>query len=70
MKKYLTIVALAAVTIALAATAALFVLTAYAGEQSGLHRCATPGPAVARMTAASAYGAQLAQLGRCQRWPK
>ena len=42
-------------------------LTAYAGQQAGLHRCAKLSPAAARAVADPAYGASLADLARCPR---
>jgi hypothetical protein len=67
MKKTLAITASAVVLIVVAAAATLGVLTAHAGQQSGLHRCAKLSPAAARAVADPGYGTNLAKLARCPR---
>jgi hypothetical protein len=67
MKKTLVITASAVVLIVVAAAATLGVLSAHAGQQSGLHRCAKLSPAAARTIADPGYGATLAKLARCTR---
>jgi hypothetical protein len=66
MKKPATTTAVAVVLIALVSAATLFVLTAYAGQKSGLDRCTKLRPAAARAVADPAYGDRLAQLARCR----
>jgi hypothetical protein len=67
MKKTLAITASAVVLIVVAAAAMLGVLTAYAGQQSGLQRSAKPPPAAARAVADPGYGTTLAKLASCPR---
>ena len=67
MKKTLVITASAVVLIVVAAAATLGVLTAHAGQQSGLHRCAKLSPTAARAVADPGYGATLATFMRCPR---
>jgi len=62
--KTLVIAASAVVLIVVAAAATLGVLTAYAGQQSGLHRCAKLSPAAARAVADLGYGPALAKFAR------
>jgi hypothetical protein len=66
-KKTLVITASAVVLIVVAAAATLGVLTAYAGQQSGLHRCAKLSPAAVGAVADPGYGPTLAKLARCPR---
>ena len=66
-KRTLVIAASAVVLIVVAAAATLGVLTAYAGQQSGLHRCAKLSPAAARAVADPRYGTTLAKFARCPR---
>jgi hypothetical protein len=67
MKKTLVITASAVVLIVVAATTTLGVLTALAGQQSGLHRCAKLSPAAARAVADPGYAPTLAKLATCHR---
>ena len=67
MKKTLVSAASTVVLIVAAAVATLGVLTAHAGQQSGLHRCAKLSPAAARAVADPEYGATLAKFARCRR---
>jgi alpha-beta hydrolase superfamily lysophospholipase len=66
MKKTVVITASVVVLIVVAAVATLGVLTANAGQHSGLHRCAKLSPAVARGVADPGYGETLATFAR---WP-
>ena len=66
-KRTLVIAASAVVWIVVAAAAMLGVLTAHAGQQSGLHRCAKLSPAAARAVTDPGYGSNLAKLARCPR---
>jgi hypothetical protein len=71
MKKSLAITISTAALILVAAVAVLGVLTAYAGQQSGLaksslHRCGKVDAAALRDVADPSYGARLAALARCR----
>jgi hypothetical protein len=70
MKKPLTITIAAVALIVAAALATLAVLTAYAGQQSGLHKsglhhCAKLSPGAAGSVSDPGYGERLAKLARC-----
>ena len=67
MKKTLVSAASTVVLIVVAAVATLGVLTAHAGQPSGLQRCAKLSPAAARAVADPGYGANLAKFARCPR---
>jgi hypothetical protein len=71
MKKPVTITIAAAVLIAVVAAATLAVLSAYAGEKSGLQKsgrqhCAKVHAASLRNVTDPDYGARLARLARCR----
>ena len=71
MKKSLAITGSAIALILVAAFATLAVLTAYAGQKSGLEksgarRCGRVDAAALRDVTAPGYGARLASLARCR----
>ncbi len=71
MKKSLAITLSAATLIVVAALATLGVLTAFAGQKSGLEksnatRCGHMNAAAFRDVSDPNYGARLAELGRCR----
>jgi hypothetical protein len=66
VKKTLTILVVATALIVVASTAAFALLSAYAGEKSGLHRCPALGSADVRAVTDPGYGTRLAEFARCR----
>jgi hypothetical protein len=64
VKKTLTILVVATALIVVASTAAFILLSAYAGEKSGLHRCPALGSADVRAVTDPGYGTRLAEFTR------